>query len=160
MATQMVARGYALNGDSDNAHRALDDAQKLITRAASRQEDEPAWMYFYGDTWLTAQRGMMKTELSEHGKTDPGVAITLLEKALADLPESYRRDRAWYGTMLARAHAAAENYDAAAGTGLTFAADAMAVNRYAITELEQLAATVGRKGVREARDLSDALASR
>lgn len=160
MATQMVARGYALNGDSDSAHRTLDDAQELITRASSRQEDEPAWMYFYGDTWLTAQRGMIETELAEHGKTDPRVAITLLEKALADLPETYRRDRAWYGTMLARAHSAAEDYDAAAGTGLKFAADAIAVNRYAIAELEQLAVTLGHQGIRESRDLSDALASR
>lgn len=100
MATQMVARDHALNGDSDSAHRRLYDAQNLITRAASRQEDEPAWVYFQGDTWLTAQRGMIETELAEHGKTNPQLAITLLEKALADLPDSYQRDRAWHGAML------------------------------------------------------------
>lgn len=92
------------------------------------------------------------------GKADARSAIALLENALADLPDEYRRDRAWYGSMLARAHAADRSYDAAAGTGLEFAADAIAVNRYAAMDLKQLAARLAQHGTREAGDLSDALA--
>lgn len=159
MAAQMAARGHALSGDADSAHRVLDNAEELIMAAASRQEDEPPWMYFYGATWLTAQRGMIETELAEQRKGNPQYAVASLIRALADLPDSYRRDRTWYGTMLARAHAAAGDCDAAAGTGLEFAADAIAVNRYAVTELEQFAATLDRQGVHEAHDLSDILST-
>jgi hypothetical protein len=157
MAAQMIARGHAIGGDSDNAHRAIENAQALITAAAERPEDEPPWMYFYGETWFTAQRGMIETELAERRKGKPQYAVALLERALNDLPDSYRRDRAWYGAMLARAHAAADNYDAAAGIGVIFAADAVALNRYAADELKHLSATLNKRGMRQASDLSDAL---
>jgi transcriptional regulator with XRE-family HTH domain len=157
MAAQMTARGHALCGDADSAHRELDDAEGLIAAAASRPEDEPPWMYFYGDTWFTAQRGMVETELAERHKGGTRTAVPLLEKALNSLPDSYRRDRIWYGTVLARAHATAGDCDAAAGTALKFAADAMAVNRYAADELKGLAVTLAQRGVREADDLSEAL---
>jgi transcriptional regulator with XRE-family HTH domain len=160
MATQMIARGYALSGNTEMTHRMLDDAEQMIASAASRPEDEPPWMYFYGDTWLMAQRGMIEVELAERGKGNAQHAVTLLEKALGDLPDSYRRDRTWYGTMLARAYAAANDFDMTADTGLKFAADAMAVNRYAAGELEQLAIALSRRGVAEAHDLSDALAAK
>jgi hypothetical protein len=155
----MTVRGYALCGDADRAHRAVDEAEALIEAAASRPEDEPPWMYFYGDTWLTAQRGMIETELAERRKGSARNAVALLEKALNDLPDSYRRDRTWYGTVLARAQAAGDDCDAAAGTGLRFAGDAIAVNRYAADELKQLAVTLDQRGVREAHELSDALAA-
>jgi len=157
MATQMIARGYALDSDADKAHRAIDEAENLISSAASHPEDEPPWMYFYGDTWFTAQRGMIETELAERKVGNPRRAVDLLGKALRDLPESYRRDRAWYGTMLARAHAAADDYDAAAGTALKFAGDAVAVNVYATRDLEDLSSVLGRHKVSGARDLADAL---
>jgi hypothetical protein len=63
MAAQMAARGHALNGDADNARRLLDEAQTLINRAAEHPEDEPPWMYFYGETWFTLQRGMAALHL-------------------------------------------------------------------------------------------------
>jgi transcriptional regulator with XRE-family HTH domain len=157
MAAQMIARGHAIGSDSDNAHRGIDQAQALIATAAEHPEDEPPWMYFYGETWFTAQRGMIETELAERGKGEPQYAVALLERALSDLPESYRRDRAWYGAMLARAHAAADNYDAAVGIGLRFAPDAVAVNKHAVDELKRLSATLNKRGVRQAFDLSDAL---
>jgi hypothetical protein len=157
MAAQMVARGHAIGSDSDNAHRGIDEAQSLIATAAEHPEDEPPWMYFYGETWFTAQRGMIETELAERGKGEPQYAVALLERALSDLPESYRRDRAWYGTMLARAHVAADNYDAAIGIGIKFAPDAVAVNKYAVDELKRLSATLNKRGVRQVLDLFDAL---
>jgi hypothetical protein len=144
MATQMVARGHALNSDADNAH----------------PENEPPWMYFYGETWFTAQRGMIETELAERKVGKAGNAVMLLGKALSDLPESYRRDRAWYGAMLARAHAAANDYDAAAGTALKFAGDAIAVNAYAASELKNISFALEKRDVSAAHDLADALSEK
>jgi hypothetical protein len=157
MAAQMIARGQALSSNADSAHRAIDDAQSLVMAAAESPEDEPSWMYFYGETWFTAQRGMIETELAERGKGKPRHAVMLLERALNDLPEAYRRDRAWYGTMLARAYAVSDDCDAAADTGVKFAADAIDVNKYAVGELRQLSTTLNQRGVHQARDLSDAL---
>jgi hypothetical protein len=114
-------------------------------------------MYFYGETWFTAQRGMIETELAEPGAGNARHAVRLLDKALQNLPEPYRRDRAWYGVMLARAHAAANEYDAAAGTGLKYASDAIAVNAYAASDLEGMSGTLARLGVREGRELADML---
>ena len=157
MSSQMIARGYALDADRGEAHRALDEAESLIKSASEHPEDEPEWMYFYGETWFTAQRGMIETELAERGAGNARYAVALLGKALRDLPESYRRDRAWYGTMLARAHAAAKDYDVATGTALKFSGDAIAVNSYAASDLKNISAKLTRLGVREARDLTDML---
>jgi ATP/maltotriose-dependent transcriptional regulator MalT len=155
----MVARGHAIGGDPDSAHRAIDDAQVLVTAAAEHAEDEPPWMYFYDEAWFTAQRGMIEADLAEHGKGEPRLAVTLLQRALSSLPESYRRDRAWWGTMLARAHATNGNYDAAAGVGLKFAPDAIALNRYAVGDLKHLSSKLQQRGVRGAPDLSELLAA-
>ncbi len=157
MASQMIARGHALESDTSKAHRSLDEAESLIKSAAEHPEDEPDWMYFYGETWFTAQRGMIETELAERGAGNARYAVALLGKALRDLPESFRRDRAWYGTMLARAHAAAKDYDAAAGTGLKFAREAIAVNAYAVSDLNDISSTLAKLGVRAGRELTDLL---
>ena len=71
MAAQMQARGHALAGDAGSARRLLDEAQALIGRATSRPEDEPRWMYFYGEDWFTLQRGMAELHLGT-GTTRPG----------------------------------------------------------------------------------------
>ena len=159
MAAQMVARGHAIGSSPDAAHREIDEAHSLITAAGEHPEDEPPWMYFYGETWFTAQRGMIESELAERGKGEPGRAVVLLEDALNGLAESYRRERAWYGVLLARAQAANGNYDAAAGVGLKFAPDAIALNRYAVRDLKHLSSKLQQRGVREAPDLSEMLAA-
>ena len=53
--------GHALNHDSDQAHRLLDEAQVLIGRATEHQEDEPPWMYLYDETWFTLPRGTRRS---------------------------------------------------------------------------------------------------
>jgi hypothetical protein len=65
MAAQMEARGHALAGDASPARSLLDEAQALIDRAASRPEDEPPWMYFYGENWFRLQRGMAELHLQK-----------------------------------------------------------------------------------------------
>ncbi|MEU0842247.1 XRE family transcriptional regulator [Streptomyces sp. NPDC005962] len=154
MAAQMEARGYALSGEADAAHRLLDEAQNLIARAAERPEDEPPWMYFYGENWFTLQRGMAAMHLRRWD-----TAADLLRTGIGALPASYRRDRSWYSACLAHALAGAGHADAAAHTALGCTADASDVGRpHAWNELHTTAALLLRRGAPQARGLIDALA--
>ena len=80
MAAQMEARGHALAGDAGPARSLLEQAQTLIERAASTPEDEPPWMYFYGEDWFTLQRGMAQLHLRNYG-----AAADLLDGLQKDL---------------------------------------------------------------------------
>jgi transcriptional regulator with XRE-family HTH domain len=152
MAAQMAARGHALAGEADAAHALLDEAQALIVRAAGHAGDEPPWMYFYGETWFRLQRGMAELHLGNWR-----AAAELLASGLAALPESYRRDRAWYGACLARAHAEAGNAEQAEAVAVRFAADIAAVNSYARGELVDATRTLTRRGARQAETIREAL---
>ncbi|MGY0058512.1 helix-turn-helix domain-containing protein [Streptomyces sp. LZ34] len=153
MAAQMQARGHALAGQADAAHRLLDEAERLIYRAAERPEDEPPWMYFYGENWFTLQRGMAEMHLRHWDG-----AVDLLRTGISVLPVQYRRDRAWYGACLAHALAAAGHVDFAVQTAVDCAADAADVGRpHAWDELHTTAALLLRRGAPQARTLVDAL---
>lgn len=143
MAAQMAARGYALAGQADPAHALLREAQELIRQAAARPEDEPPWMYFYGEDWFTLQRGMAELHLRNWQG-----AARMLAAGLTALPSSYRRDRAWYGACLAHAHAGAGDAEQAESVAVGFAADIADVNGYARTELLTTARLLSRKGAR------------
>jgi transcriptional regulator with XRE-family HTH domain len=134
MAAQMAARGHAEMGEAKPARRLLGEAEELIRAAAERPEDEPPWMYFYGDGWFEMQRGMAELALGDAAR-----AVEFLERGLSRLPESYRRDRAWFGTCLARAHAAAGDVEAAETIALAVAPDAVAVNHFARRDLGKVA---------------------
>ncbi|NEY34176.1 helix-turn-helix domain-containing protein [Streptomyces sp. PRKS01-65] len=153
MAAQMAARGHALNGAADPARRLLDEAQELIGRAARHPEDEPPWMYFYGETWFTLQRGMAALHLR-----DWKAAVDDLTAGLAVLPEEYRRDRTWYRACLAHALAEAGEAPHAASVALTIVPDATDIGRpHAWNELHAVAAVLMRRGAKEARQLVAAL---
>lgn len=154
MAVQMAARGHALLGEADSARALLDEAERLIARAAERPEDEPAWMYFYDEGWFAMQRGMAEIELGAGGR-----AVPLLEAGLARLPHAYRRDRAWFGSCLARAYLLNGDADAAAGTALRVAPDAVAVNAYAVRALREVATALRDTRTPAVRDLDDLLAT-
>lgn len=153
MAAQMAARGHALNGDGDDATRFLDEAQDLIGRAAERPEDEPVWMYFYGETWFTLQRGMSALHLR-----DWRAAVDHLTVGLAALPDEYRRDKTWYRTCLAHAYAGAGEAAQALAVALEAVPDASAVGRpHSWNELHTTAALLLRRGAAEGRQLVTAL---
>jgi len=154
MAAQMAARGHAQTGEARSARTLLDEAEELINRAAERPEDEPPWMYFYDDGWFSMQRGMAEIELGAGDR-----AVPLLEAGLSRLPETYRRDRAWFGSCLARAYLLKGDADAAAGTALHIAADALAVNAYAVRTLREVASALRGTRTPAARDLDDLLAT-
>ncbi|MEV7006253.1 hypothetical protein [Streptosporangium sp. NPDC051022] len=84
-------------------------------------------------------------------------AVPFLERGLSELPESYRRDRAWYGACLAHAHATAGEAEAAAEVALGIAPDAVAVNAYAVRDLRKVVKLLDRMRAPGARDLEDAL---
>ncbi|MZE79187.1 helix-turn-helix domain-containing protein [Streptomyces xinghaiensis] len=149
MAAQMAARGHALGGDADDAERLLDEAQDLIGRAAQHPEDEPPWMYFYGETWFTLQRGMAALHLRD-GKA----AVRHLTAGLAALPDDYRRDKTWYRACLAHALAEAGEASQAASVALAIVPEAADIGRpHAWNELHTVAAVLMRRGAREARQL-------
>ncbi|KPI26760.1 helix-turn-helix domain-containing protein [Streptomyces sp. NPDC054950] len=153
MAAQMEARGHALNGDSDDAHRRLDEAQGLISRASQRPEDEPPWMYFYGETWFTLQRGMAALHLR-----DWRGAVDHLTVGLDALPDDYLRDKTWYRACLTHALAGAGEAAQSLAAGLACLPDAAAIGRpHSWNELHTAAAVLLRRGADEGRQLVAAL---
>lgn len=153
MAAQMEARGHALNHDSDAANRLLDEAQALIGRASEHQEDEPPWMYFYGETWFTLQRGMAALQVGAWRE-----AVDRLEVGLVALPDDYRRDKAWYRACLAHALAAGGEPQQALRTALLAVPDASVVGRpHSWNELHTAGAALLRRGVPEGRELVEVL---
>jgi hypothetical protein len=155
MAAQMVARGHALAGQPDDAHRSLDEAEVLVAEASSKPDDEPECLYFYDDVWLTLQRGMIETQLGNGDR-----AVNLLSDALAQVSSHYRRDRAWYSSCLARAHVAAGDLDAAADVSVATAPDAVALNRYALAELRTVAELVSPRAATQGHQITEALPNR
>ncbi|CAL9518957.1 helix-turn-helix domain-containing protein [Streptomyces sp. enrichment culture] len=153
MAAQMAARGHALNGEADDAERLLDEAQTLIGRAAEHPEDEPPWMYFYGETWFTLQRGMSALHLR-----DWQAAIDLLTTGLDALPEEFRRDKTWYTACLAHAFAGAGEAPQALTVALPTVPDAASIGRpHSWNELHTTAAVLLRHGAKEGHQLVSAL---
>lgn len=157
MAAQMAARGHAMAGADDQEHARLarvrlDEAEKLIGHASEHAEDEPPWMYFYGETWFTLQRGMAELHLG-----NPAAAVRLLSDGLAALGGTYRRDRAWYGACLARALTDAGDAEQAAAVAIEHAGDAAAVNTYALESLDGVSEILAARGSREGGVIADAL---
>ncbi|MFE9409858.1 helix-turn-helix domain-containing protein [Streptomyces sp. NPDC006704] len=151
MALQMAGRGHALDGDADSAHRRLDQAQRIITATT----DTPPWLYFYGESWFAAQRGMAELHLGRWTS-----AVDNLRTGLDGFAAPYRRDRAWYGACLAHAHAGAREAEQALACALGVLTDAGEIGRpHAWGELHTVAAVLLRQGAREGRELVDALAA-
>ncbi|MFE7116058.1 helix-turn-helix domain-containing protein [Streptomyces sp. NPDC057654] len=153
MAAQMAARGHALDGAADDAHRLLDEAQSLIGRAAERPEDEPVWMYFYGETWFALQRGMASLHLREWH-----AAVDQLASGLDALPDEYRRDKTWYRACLAHALAGAGESAQSVTVATASVRDAAAVGRpHSWNELHRAAALLMRRSPSHGRQVVSAL---
>lgn len=152
MAAQMAGRGQAQMGQANEARTQLGQAEELIRRAADQPDDEPPWMYFYDEGWFLMQRGMAELELGNGRR-----AAEFIERGLSTLPDSYRRDRAWYGACLARAQTMQGDAEAATATALGIAPDAMAVNAYALAELRQTARDLAQVGAPGAQAIMESL---
>ncbi|MFG1619014.1 hypothetical protein ACGFI3_40200 [Nonomuraea wenchangensis] len=154
MAAQMAARGHAEVGEAHAARRLLGEAEELIRTAGEHSEDEPPWMYLYDDGWFDMQRGMAELALGDGRR-----AVSFLNRGLATLPSAYRRDRAWFGTCLARAHALAGDVEAAEKLAVALAPDAVAVNRYAAGDLRLLATSLRTVRPQSGERIRDALSA-
>lgn len=153
MATQMAARGHALSGAADDTRQLLAEAEELIVRAAEHPEEEPPWMYFYGETWFALQRGMAAMHLG-----DWQWARDSLTLGLDALPDQYRRDRTWFRSCLAHALAGAGEAEAALSVALPSVPVADDVGRpHSWNELHTTAAVLLRHGSPQGRQLVSAL---
>jgi transcriptional regulator with XRE-family HTH domain len=153
MAVQMEARGHALNGESDSARRLMDDAERLIRFAAEHPEDEPPWMYFYGETWFRLQRGMAELHLRNWKRS-----IDLFAGGLGALSDDYRRDKTWFRSCLSHAFASAGEPSQALAEAFKCLPDAAAIGRpHSWGELHTTAAILLRQNAKEGRELVDAL---
>ncbi|MEU5612520.1 helix-turn-helix transcriptional regulator [Streptomyces sparsogenes] len=153
MAVQMAARGHALQGEASDAHRLFDEAQRLISRASERPEDEPVWMYFYDETWFTLQRGMAALHLRDWRE-----AAEHITAGLDALPDEYRRDKTWYRACLAHALAGAGELAQAVSVAVATVPDAAALGRpHSWNELHTTASLLMRRDAKEGRRLVIAL---
>ncbi|MCA2220596.1 helix-turn-helix domain-containing protein [Nonomuraea aurantiaca] len=152
MAAQMAGRGHAQMGEANHARTRLAEAEELIRTAAEHPDDEPPWMYFYGEGWFLMQRGMAELELGDGRR-----ATDYIERGLSTLPEPYRRDRAWFGACLARAHIMQGDAEAATSIALNVAPDAAAVNAYAVAELRRAAHELAEAGAPGGQAIRDSL---
>jgi tetratricopeptide (TPR) repeat protein len=104
LALQLEARGHALAGDGDNAHRKLDEAASLMGNAAGIPEGGPPWVYCSSPAYLALQRGLVYLYLDQNAR-----AVEWLSAGLAEMPPEPAQSQftAWYLMRLAAAHARA-----------------------------------------------------
>jgi len=103
LALALEARGHALAGDEDNAHRKLDEAASLIGNAAGDPKAGPPWtVYGSSPAYLALQRGLAYFYLDRNAR-----AIKWLSAGLTELPPEAGQSElfAGYRMKLAAAHA-------------------------------------------------------
>ena len=104
LAVQLEARGHALAGDGDNAHRKLDEAACLIGNTAEEPGAGPPWTYGYSPAYLALQRGLAYLYLDRNAR-----AVQWLSAGLTEMPPEAGQYE-WftgYRVQLAAAHARA-----------------------------------------------------
>ena len=109
------------------------------------------WAQEAGDANMAATTLSMKAHMAWSAAAD------LLTAGLETLPESYRRDRAWYGACLVSAHTGAGDAEQAEAVALQFAADIAEVNSYARGELLDAARKLHSVGAPQAEVIRSAL---
>jgi tetratricopeptide (TPR) repeat protein len=102
LAAELEARGHALAGDGDNAHRKLDEAASLMGNAAGGPEGGPPWVYCSSPAYLALQRGLVYLYLDQNAR-----AVECLSAGLAEMPPEPGQSQfiARYLMRLAAAHA-------------------------------------------------------
>nr|WP_324617479.1 MULTISPECIES: XRE family transcriptional regulator [unclassified Streptomyces] len=95
LAHARTAIGHSSAGDRRGALRSLGHAEEALTRA-SPQESRPSWVAFYGPAELLAITAIVRDETG-----DPAGAEAASHRALAAIPQHYRRNRALATLQLA-----------------------------------------------------------
>jgi tetratricopeptide (TPR) repeat protein len=107
VAMQLEARGHALTGDGDYAHRKLDEAASLIGNAAGDPKAGPPWVvYGSSPAYLALQRGLAYLYLDRNAR-----AVEWLSAGLTEMPPEAGQSElfAGYRVQLAAAHARARD---------------------------------------------------
>jgi tetratricopeptide (TPR) repeat protein len=107
VAMQLEARGHALTGDGDYAHRKLDEAASLIGNAAADPKAGPPWVvYGSSPAYLALQRGLAYLYLDRNAR-----AVEWLSAGLTEMPPEAGQSElfAGYRVQLAAAHARARD---------------------------------------------------
>ncbi len=154
LAAVEEALGWALQGNPDGAKQKLDESAGLLAKSAGG--DEPPWIYWFNEEYLTAYRGVCLTDGG-----DAEAAIETFERAIAALPEDRVRDRAVFLCSLARAHARNEDPEQAGAVAREAAQDAIGTgSTWALKNLRQLREELRRwNDVEAVRDLDELLRS-
>ncbi len=154
LAAVREAHARALQVNPDGAKQKLDESAGLL--AKSTGGDEPPWIYWFNEEYLTAYRGVC---LTEGGDTKP--AIEILDRAIAALAPDRVRDRAYFVSWLARAHARNEDPEQAGALAREAAQDAIGTGSDGtLKNLRQLQEELRRwNDVEAVRDLDELLRS-
>lgn len=100
-AADLEARAWALQGADGECKHKLEEASELL--AAGAAEDrvaEPPWAYHFVEAALVVHQGICLTDLGE-----ADAAVDAFEGAIASVPAERVRDRSYYLSYLAKAHA-------------------------------------------------------
>jgi tetratricopeptide (TPR) repeat protein len=104
------AHGYALAGQRADSLRAIDSAREI----AGQLDGSPSlWATWLDGAYIDVQRGRCLSALGDHAQ-----AATVFQRAIRDLPPSFRRDRGVYLAREALAHAGAREPEQAADAGM------------------------------------------
>lgn len=108
-ALQQEAQGYALDGDEVASHRKIDEALEFAASGKSTGDARSGHGDFCTVSYIEVQRANCWLSLSR-----PDRAVATFQRALAELPEVYQRDRGFAQARLAMAYVDAQEYEQAA----------------------------------------------
>ncbi|MGH2732928.1 MAG: hypothetical protein ACRDJG_08325 [Actinomycetota bacterium] len=148
------ARGWAFQDNLERCKRRLDESAELLAKSVGG--DEPAWIYWFNEEYLTVTRGVC---LMKSG--DAESAIEILDRAIAALAPDRVRDRAYFLSWLAKAHARNDDPEQAGALARQAAQDAIGTGSdSALKNLRQLQGELQRwNDVEAVQDLDELLRS-
>ncbi|MFI1826745.1 hypothetical protein ACH41E_09925 [Streptomyces sp. NPDC020412] len=112
LAHARTAIGHSNLGDRQSALRSLGYAQEALSKAEARPR--PSWVAFYGPAELAAITSIVRDRIG-----DPAEAEAASHKALATIPQEFRRNRALATGRLALAQLHQRDVDQACSTAST-----------------------------------------
>lgn len=110
LAHARTAIGHSSAGDRQGALRSLGHAEDALTKA-SMEENRPSWVAFYGPAELLAITAIVRDEIG-----DAAGAEAASHRALAAIPQHYRRNRALATLQLALTQLHQQDVDQACAT--------------------------------------------
>ncbi|MFI8346924.1 hypothetical protein [Streptomyces sp. NPDC085596] len=110
LAHARTAVGHANSGDRRSALRSLVHAEEALAKA-SPDEPRPSWLAFYGPAELLAITAIVRSRIG-----DAAEAEAASHRALAAIPQQYRRNRALATLQLALAQLHQRDIDQACAT--------------------------------------------